>query len=347
LLSTEKANQLDSIAIADNELRQSFQAPTCNKLVYYVAAFASGKSSITDSTAPDIAKNKDTIGVGGSGTLIRQMFSVPIGNAEPLNPINYHCNGSPGGGGVWDCTIKQSPNPEIVNIYSLLVTKACSLNPTKECSDKIFGENYVGPASIIYPVCQTYKPMDSNYGTNNFSAEFIRIISAAATKFEIPAPVLLAYMNGIGKLQKYNFYWSISGAADLFDASAPWYGTLARCDDMNIAAQGPFDWLLFWFNDTLKDKNVETNAQNALNGISSGRGNTASRCNFLDAAYTAAAAISKFHKGCPGNWGDYQEALSSITFGSDRVGSYVTGANAMYSNDVNNPNKQIFESCKY
>jgi hypothetical protein len=349
LAPSQQSSSLDAIKVADNELRQSFQAPSCNNIVYSPAAFISANSSIRNLELPDIAKNKDTIGLGGAnGALLRQMFTIPKDSSTPYNPIRYHCTGSTlGGSGNWDCTLRGVPTPEEVDIYNLPgVKQACKLNPSVECSNKVFGANYQGGGEKIYPTCSDYSPT-SNTNYNNFSEAFVKIISAAGSRYNVPAAVLLAYMQGIGNLQKYNYYWSDFGSQSLYDSSAYWYGTMDQCDDINTAAQGPFDWLLVWFNWTLKEAKDQdgVTAEEALNEISSGRGTTASRCNFLDAAYIAAANLGNGLTTECGDW-DWalaQARLNAMTYGFNPVGDF---ADAPTFNPGSDPEK-VFDACKY
>jgi hypothetical protein len=343
---SQQSSPLDDVKFADNALRMSFQPLSCRNIVISPWALISVNSSIRDPDLPDIAKNKDTVGMGGAnGALFRQIFSKYKTDTAPYNPISYHCFGSMlGGGGSWDCTVKNAPEPEAVNIDSLKIKSSCSLNTSLECAEKVFGANYKDTGvQKVYPLCSSKSPTNLMAGKNGFSDTFIKIISAAASRYNIPASTLLAYMQGIGSLQKYNYYWSISGAQSLYDASAAWYGTFNDCDDMNTAAQGPFDWLLTWFNFTL-DQVKE--APLSLSELSAGRDKTASRCNFLDAAYIMAANISRGNsKDCANwDWEATQGRLMDVTFGTDRV-------NTDYAKDtrysVGSDAEKVFESCRF
>lgn len=343
LNDVQKAAPLDPVKVADNQLTQSFQAPSCDKIIYNPAAFISADTSIRNVFEINIARNKDTTGLGGYGALTRKAFSIPKKDDSELNPTYYHCIGNVlGGSGAWTCPIRETPNPEEVNIYDLQASdKSCNLNPSVECDELVFGIDYQGEGERMEPRCQTYTPKSFDSSYYNFSEEFVSIVNGAANRFNVPASVLLAYMQGVGNLQKYNYYWSKFGGHDLYNASSFWYGGMDGCDDMNTAAQGPYDWILVWFHFALQ----MTEARDALNEISSGRGETASRCNFLDATYTAAANLSLGEGSSCGSWswGTAQGKLMDMTFGSHRVGDYADAP----TYNAGTASEAVFEACRY
>jgi|GEM_PF-3131065 len=319
----DDAINVDPMAAADNELRQSFRSPLEPRLTYFPAAFVTVNSSIRDLEARDISKRKDTFGPGGSGSngaVPRSMFNAPI-TSELLpqyNPLMYHCiNSTLGSSGFWICEFTPPPNPEIIDINAIKVKPACKLNPSPKCIELILGEG------------------------NEFSDTFIKIISGAASRFNIPASMILAYLNGIGNATGYGYYWSTYGEQDLYDVSAPWYGTFGKCDDLATSAEGPFDWLLSYFNLAL----TQVGGGAALDELASGRSKTASRCNFLDAVYVAAANLSNKDGGsCSAwTWNDLTKGrLYTMTYGSNRVGAYASST--LYGDTSRS--REIFEACK-
>lgn len=343
---------VDTVRVASNEMSQLFSTPTCTKLVYSPSAFSTATSSVRDTRYSDISKRVDTLitpgGDSQTPSILRSTFGSPATSiSSQFNAINYHCNNPQlGGSGKWNCEPNPVPNPEYVNIEKLATKPGCKLNPSPQCNELVFGPGYNGGETQDIPAClkQYYPNFPQPSKSGNFSDVFVKVISAAASKYDIPASVLLAYMSGINKIAPYRYFFSKAGEIDFFNASAPWYGSISDpiCDDMGPGPQGPFDWRLYWFNSVLVGMNGAKDSRSKLNELSKNRGNTASRCNFLDAAYTAAAAIAQFNTGCSKPWESYIKALEALTFGTDPKG--VLKSNPTYKNG--GLQKNIFEACR-
>lgn len=269
-------------------------------------------------------------GDGGVGDYIRSFFAPQI-DWEVIPSFNatfYHCNGELGGAGNWDCPLWPVPDPEIVDIDSLTVNGSCQLKATPACINAI---NEAGLGGVL----------NSNF---QFSDTFVKIVSAAGTRFGIPASALVTYLTRIGAIYKYSYYWSKNGEEILKDYSAPWYGTIGDCDDLDEGAVGPYDMLLVWFI-----QGVESEGGAALNEISQGRGTilnsvevVPSRCNFLDSSYIAAAMITGGSGGgdCGSwDWNRVKAQLYTLAWGADRKGAY--------QNDPGLEKLQtVFEACR-
>jgi hypothetical protein len=363
---------VDSLAIANNELRKSWQEPFGAKLTYAPAAFESGMSSITDTAlANDISKRKGTIGPGGdtqNGAITRSTFAAPLLTKEPIyNKINLHCdiddqtgtaslvsnlqNASQIGSfmpGNWACIVNDPPNPEVVDLDEYLKTytlqPACNLNPSDACRDAFF--------SLVVS--------DPQQRANiKFSTTFVNILNVIATRVNMPASVLLSIISGEGTSSKYGYYFTLEGEQELKDASLPWYGSFPGCDEMNAAAIGPYSLIRVWFNAALEanlngitDQGDTGKVKDLLDELALGRRKTASRCNFLDSSFVAAAMLRGGAGGrplysCDGwTWNDAAQALRRFSWGWDE--SAKPDGNVMYSpgqNDERN-SKGIFDACR-
>lgn len=347
LRANNDAVAVDDIAIADNELRMSLQSP--QEDIYHEAFTAvshgiySADSSIKPAdTSRNISTGKDSYGLGASNVnsgYIRSLFAAPAAKSSTVtyNPYSIHCkNTELLGAGGWDCETQAMPEPEIADIEALNIDQSCALNMSKKCKELIFARTIASSSAS--------SGLDIPPNSMEFSDTFYRIISAAGTRFNVPASVILTYMAGIGKLNEYEYYWSEAGEKKLLLASAPWYGTFPRCDDTAIGAVGSYDWLLFWFNFSIKNIAV---APVALDEIAENRSTTASRCNFMDSTYITAAALYNEgpRTGCSG-WTMENSArtLKALTFGQDSTGT-------SYSRDTRyfgwQNLRDIFTYCKY
>ncbi len=345
----------DSLAIANNELRKSFQSPFEARFTYGPAAFESGDSSIRTVGSNNIAKRKGTLGIGGdtqNGAITRGMFSAPLLTEDPVyNKVNLHCsiedNTNTGAfvsnlqsaeemgsfqTGNWACMVNDPPIPEVVDLEEYFtrfpVKPACRFNPSDACIHDVFSLVF-GPSTPI--------PEDVK-----FSPAFVNILNAAASRINIPASVLMSLISGVGKQTKYGYYFTTEGEKDLEDASYPWYGSFPGCDEMNSAAVGPYDLILQWFNGGVKV------TKDTLDELAVGRHKTAARCNFLDSTFVAAAMLKSV--AGPSNcedwtWEDARQALLKFAWGF-----YLQGKpddNTLFSADNDERNtKFIFDACR-
>ncbi|MFC1625041.1 hypothetical protein ACFL15_01550 [Patescibacteria group bacterium] len=112
---------------------------------------------------------------------------------------------------------------------------------------------------------------------------------------------------------------------------------------LSTSAQGPYDWLQHWWNASI----VSNGTLSALQEISPGRENTASRCNILDSSYATAANLANGNGGSCESW-DWidqrtQSALYGMTFGEDRVGAYAE--DSRYNSGTTS--EKIFKACGF
>lgn len=346
----------DSVAIANNELRKSFQSPFEARFTYGPAAFESGDSSIRTVGDNNIAKRKGTLGIGGdtqNGAITRGMFSAPLLTEDPVyNKVNLHCsiedNTNTGAfvsnlqsaeqmgsfqTGNWACMVNDPPIPEVVDLKEYFtrfpVKPACKFNPSDTCVYDVFSLVF-GPSTPI--------PEDVK-----FSPAFVNILNAAASRINIPASVLMSLISGVGKQTKYGYYFTTEGEKDLEDASYPWYGSFPGCDEMNSAAVGPYDLILQWFNGGVKV------IKGPLDELAVGRHKTAARCNFLDSTFVTAAMLKSVvgASNCENwTWEDARQALLKFAWGFELQGQ--PEGNTLFSVDNDERNtKLIFEHCKY
>lgn len=323
-------------------------------------------------------------GFGGSSLIASQTrarFAAPnkiVANA-PLNSVNYHCKNDylPGTGELgWDCPVWPEPDPVEIDTAQLKVDSSCGISATPKCLEAVFGKAYTGTTNaceenngICYDgifECPAGKVRDDNFSGScsdnkyccitkeedvrmdytsyvepEFSDTFLQIIGAAATEYKIPASAILAYMASEGSLSQYAEYFSTTFEDELYTASAPWYGGFRGCDDVATNAQGPYNWILKWFN-FVWDKNAE---RDTLNSLSKYRGNTASRCNFLDSTYATAMTLAvnagKVRTDCSGwTWEMVAGAIGGNTYGSDAQGAYAERIGALDFGGYN-----VFKEC--
>ncbi|MFZ2664121.1 MAG: hypothetical protein WAX66_02060, partial [Patescibacteria group bacterium] len=345
LKPSEDVATVDDIEISDNELRMSLQSPQENIYNENFTAVSLGIYSADSSIKPEdmsrnISTGKDSYGLGASNInsgYVRGLFAAPTDKSPTptYNAYSVHCgNTEIGGAGGWECETVKTPDPEISDTESLKIDQSCALNMSDKCKSLVFAATIANSES---------KPdTKTSPGDTEFSDTFYRIVSAAGTKFNVPASVLLTYMAGIGKLNQYEYYWSESGEKKLLLASTPWFGTLPKCDDTAIGAVGPYDWLLYWFNFSLKNAKGITEA---LDKIAENRSMTASRCNFLDATYTAAATLSSQGgaSSCGGwNLSNSVIPLEYMTFGYNPSGVYAQDKRYFQDQTL----KDIFTYCR-
>ncbi len=293
---------LSASELINNEYWKKLAHPGTSK-AYGSLGFMSTKTSVTEDTNYSLTTNKDVkSSFPGASPEFKFISSHPIYSDiyNRGNAVDYHCNDGTGlGSGTWDCPLLDVPDPEIVDIYSLSVAGSCALNTSSSCVNSLTSAG--------------------------LSPAFIQIVNAAATKFSVPAASIVTYLASIGSFGRNAYLFSLGGEQSLIDASSPWYGNLANCDETNIGAQGPYDWLSVWFTSVLD--NNGNNVRNALDEISHGRGATASRCNFLDATYAAAGNLvaggAAAGAAC-GNWSwdMAREPIYSMAYGTTRAGSY-------------------------
>jgi len=287
---------LDSTKIINNEMWKKLSHPLTNK-VYGNLAFMSANTSVSqDTTNVSENKNKDIMGFGGAAPEYKMISA----HALYVNPysggatLNYHCiNSELGSSTGWLCPLNPVPIPEIINPNMLAqsLVSACQLSTTPECTSN-FGS-----------------------GIGALSPTFRLIVDAAASIYQVPAASIITYLKVVHKpdIPLYQYLFSTAGEQALFEASFPWYGKVAQCDDTNTAAIGPYDWIKVWFD--------KVDISTELNALSTGRAEVASRCNFLDATFAAAKELSGL--GCANlEWPAASESIKDLAFGNNRVGAY-------------------------
>jgi hypothetical protein len=137
------------------------------------------------------------------------------------------------------------------------------------------------------------------------------IANAAAADFNIPAALIIAEIYNEGRVSEPFGRWDLLSYDSIYNASFPWYGRIQHCNDMVFTAQGPYGWITTWFN----------NVKNAINVAVPGRGDIASKCNFLDSTYAMAQALAN-SGGTPGgiscgsSWEQVKPALYAVTYGT-------------------------------
>lgn len=199
---------------------------------------------------------------------------------------------------------------------------SCNLNASEDCARLVLGETPDGKARV-------------------FSDTFIAVMNQAGNTFNVPPAVILAYMAGINSTGRNAYYFSEEGENELIDATYPWWGKLGNCNELDYMEQGAYDWILTHFTEIKK----ATGADVKLNELAEGRGDIASRCNFLDATYVAAGYFGDpdSKKGCEGySWDSFKEKLLTLTWGSDRVGAY---ADDKRYESGGSPN-DVFNACR-
>jgi hypothetical protein len=305
---------LDSIPVAENQMEQSWVAPYGERIVFKAGAEASTRSSINKDDPNDRrTKGKDFPAASGSAgnsakSQIMATWAPPASFKAGLNfnEVFYHCLSLELPSiGLWPCPLQEVPNPEIVDIATLRssMKAGCNLKTDDACVNAINGAG-LGSLPAGY----------------EFSETFRVILSAAGSTSNIPASALLVYLTRIGKTYQYADFFNVSGEPDLIKGSLPWYGVLGECDESDSSAVGAFDWILHWFSNA-----VDGGGNLALETVALHRGDTASRCNFLDAAYIAAAALAQGGGGgdCGSwTWDRMLPQLMTLTWGADRQGSY-------------------------
>lgn len=282
---------VDQVPVADNMIAKLYQDPKVGSqlpLTYYVGAEHSTINSINqEDPSGENSRGKDqndAPGGAAKGTLM-SYFQEPTGatGLAALETYTLHCNNSElEGSGPWACPLIDVPDPEIIDLDDLDVDSSCALNPSQACINAL---NEVG-GNLGY----------GSLGDYNFSETFVTELSAAGTFYNVPASALLAYMSFIGKTYTWSHLWNDAGEQNLIQGSAPWYGVLGNCDNTSASAVGPFDWIQSWFN-----AQVALNGAAGLESIARNRSITANRCNFLDAAYVASAALHVEGLSC-GDW---------------------------------------------
>lgn len=302
---------LDATKTINNEMWKKFAHPFTSK-VYGTLAFVSADTSVGAGTANKTDnKNKDVSGFGGTSPEYKTISAHPLFTNfyEVTTPVNYHCvNPLLGGTGPWNCTLLPVPNPEILDLTALRPTprEPFTMDITADCQD------HIGIA---------------------LSPTFINILNSAATYYGIPAASILVFLDVGWKFDNslYRHLFSPGGESALIEASAPWYGKVPNCDDADTAAIGAYDWILPHF--------LDTQVSSALNTLSQGRGDTASRCNFLDATYAVASSLaSSAAPDCAGWTWDTEldngctamPGIAILALGVDRQGSYSDTSLAEY-----------------
>ena len=332
----------DGIPEAGAKFYKSFRDPFIDNINPQPAAWVSVSSSMNN-TETDLTKRKDWAGIGtGAGAFTRAQFGQPnsFGEAGDLNPLYVHCqNNVLGTDGLWDdnksCNFNTLPNPEVLKLEDLKneipSNNSCELNTSAQCARLVLGESETGEAL-------------------KFSDTFETIMNLAGNKFGVEPAAILTYMAAINTTQRYAYYWSEQGEEELQNASLPWYGTFNFCDDLEHPAQKPYDWILTFFIQALRSE--KTGAENLLNYLSQGRGNTASRCNFLDATVVTAANLSVGGPGseCNSSWEDAKAKISTMMWGSNPRGNYETQYNSYldgeYKDGVTVTYEDLYNACK-
>lgn len=296
---------LDSTKTVNNEIWKKMAHPFSSK-TYDSLAFQSANTSVSLDTNTNVArnKNKDTVAFGGASPEYKMISAHPLytNYYDGGEEIFYHCINSDGlsnYSGDWNCPLLEVPDPEIIDLFDDSVTNnlksACQLNTSASCISSYDTSGVMGA----------------------FNPTFIRVLDMAASEYDVPAALILAYLAVIHKpeMALYQNLFSLSGDQALFDASAPWYGRVPRCDDTNIAAIGPYDWIAQWF--------PKEEIGPALDELSDGRSETASRCNFLDATYAAAYSLRSVGTSCDSySWDIAQVSLLNLTLGFYRTEDY-------------------------
>jgi len=347
---------MDSVPLTSTELMKAWANPAEPEQTNFSGRILDTQSSIRQETSEgnglsNVSVGHETMTAGDSinGAITRRRLSSPIvnrpavaelGKAGIYNPLYFHCvnNTILGSSGVWPCLeIKEPPNPEVIEIDKLKVSNGCGINyENPECKKLILGSS---------PDLE-------------FSDTFVKIIGSAGTKFNVPGAVILSYLkgiegSGISETYEYSKYWTKEWEDLLYNISAPWYGGFdfrQNCDDLQPIEQGPYDWILSWFGDAL---NSNTELKPALDELSKGRSETASRCNFLDATYATAASLGSGGPGsCNWTWDEASAKLMNLTFGIERKGGYETNTNyaecdigTCTDDDCCYP-YMVFEACK-
>lgn len=315
LRSDTPSVNLDPTITINNEFWKKFANPVVARTETYKGfGFQSTDTSVTGSIANKPKNtNKDVPAFGGASPQFKEIAAHPI----PTNfynggmPIERLCDET-------KCPLLPVPSPEIISLSALETDPACSLQMDSSCLEALQVPSYM-----------------------RVSPTFVTILNAAASKFEIDAAMLLAYLSGIHKFEvgDYLYLFSIGGEQALIEASAPWYGSISSCDVTDLYAIGPFDHPLANFSSGL-----EAGAGAALDQLSFGRSATASRCNFLDSAYVMAAKMrtTTGWPVCNGTWTTVDNAILTELFGSERVGVFgddqISGMVGRLSN--------IYEACK-
>ncbi|GEM_PF-2581704 len=374
---------LDPMKTVDN-MYQQLIPPFMTSKFYIPGANVSAKTSIVPKEQePQVNMNealhKDITGFGsGAAAEYKQIAAHPIDFAPSMpisNSVQFWCT-SELGAGAWSCPILPVPNPEFIDINALLTdgrngyssaenvlgadqtaytpshTSYLTFWLNAAASFPFIKSNAQIPALAAGGYCSLNPSDDCKRALGipeadlkaELSSPMLHIMDAAAQKFSIPAVVLAEYLGRIGKIGSYRYFWSQGGAKSLIDASSPWYGTIAECDDVNAAEQGAYDLFQTGFNGGLKGPGDATGACAALEELSQGRCKTASRCNFLDSTYVVAAILKTMGPqsgGCGWTYAQAKAALYTLTWGSDRkVG---------FANDPwyeNAPGPKIWDACK-
>lgn len=301
---------LDSTKTVNNEIWKKMAHPFSSK-TYDSLAFQSANTSVSLDTNTNVArnKNKDTVAFGGASPEYKMISAHPLytNYYDGGEEIFYHCINSDGlsnYSGDWNCPLLEVPDPEIIDLFDDSVTNnlksACQLNTSASCISSYDTSGVMGA----------------------FNPTFIRVLDMAASEYDVPAALILAYLAVIHKpeMALYQNLFSLSGDQALFDASAPWYGRVPRCDDTNIAAIGPYDWIAQWF--------PKEEIGPALDELSDGRSETASRCNFLDATYAAAYSLRSVGTTCESyTWDIAKISLLNLTLGFYRTEDYNPDSN--------------------
>jgi len=238
-------------------------------------------------------------GATGAHNMNMQTTALPtiLSAKIEYEDVNYHCvqDGSPiTPNKPWACPINAVPDPEIIDLDSLKIDASCSLDLSQECKDLI--------------------------GVEQPSETFAKILGAAGTEYNIPASALIAFMKYARSFDSYAEYFSTEEESILIQASLPWYGTFDEfdCNETEKQAIGPYDWIEKWFKAAAKN----TGAKDDINRISTGRGETLSRCNFFDATYVAAADLGGKTSSCGGfNETVAGNAILALAWGDEPQGN--------------------------
>ncbi|HBI35811.1 MAG: hypothetical protein UU64_C0004G0048 [candidate division WWE3 bacterium GW2011_GWF2_41_45] len=312
---------VDSTVLINNEIWKKLARPG-NK-TYGTLAFSSADTSVTPAGTDNknTNRNKDISGFGGASPEYKMIsaHALYVNYFTGGEDIYYHCNNSEKGWfGTWTCPLLPVPKPPIIDFATLTsnLETACTLSTNSTCQVKFDDTGNIGA----------------------LSPAFIGIVNAAADKFKVPAASILTYLSVINKtkIPLYQQLFSLAGQTTLLDGSLPWYGRLPQCDDNNTAAIGPYDWIKTWFDKTI----ALDSYKNAFVGLSDGRAEIASRCNFLDATFAAAAALTNGGNQCqPWTWDDAFPKIEQLAFGTAGAGSPDEGG------DYWAEKRSLWESC--
>ncbi len=318
---------LDSTKTINNEYWKKFANPVATSKVYSTLAFQSTNTSVSPTGTQynaDLNRNKDVPGFGGASPEYKQISAHPLyaniySGGMPIDKVCITTLGL--------CELLPVPDPEIISIDALNenINPSCQLNLNDTCMNMLT-ENF-------------------NF---SLSPTFVTILNKVANSYGISASAMLTYLYGIHKFEmgEYVYLFSLAGEPALIEASAPWYGKIANCDDTNIGAVGAYDILQEGFINSLSDSNSIRGVSWWLDQLSTGRGATSSRCNFLDSTFSIAMKMKTTAPSstCSSSWNNDNvgEAIKTELFGYERKGAYGDDKLSEYYGNL----ATLYENCR-